>query len=180
MPISRTASSTRSGEAARSTPSASIRSALPQRLETERLPCLATVTPQPATTKAVTVEMLKVPAPSPPVPQVSTTRPPPAWMRAALRRMALAAPASSSNVSPLVASAAMKAPISVSERVPEKISAISSEVSSSVRFRRWTILRKPSRNMSRLSLVSVLSVVTHAGEALRLDRRGWKAAPTAG
>src|SRR5436309_2427140 len=37
-----------------------------------RLPCLATRMPAPATTKAVTVEMLNVPAASPPVPQVST------------------------------------------------------------------------------------------------------------
>ena len=53
------------------TPRLSIRSALPQRLEMDRLPCLATRTPAPAITNAATVEMLKVQAPSPPVPQVS-------------------------------------------------------------------------------------------------------------
>ena len=41
------------------TPSASNTSALPQRLDTERLPCLATGTPQAATTSAAAVEMLK-------------------------------------------------------------------------------------------------------------------------
>ena len=53
----------------------SSRSALPQPAGPvmERLPCLATCTPAPATTKAATVEMLNVPAPSPPVPQVSTS-----------------------------------------------------------------------------------------------------------
>ena len=40
-------------------------------LVAERLPCLATVTPAPAATMAAAVEMLKVLAPSPPVPQVS-------------------------------------------------------------------------------------------------------------
>ena len=124
-----------------------MRSALPQRLETERLPCLATVTPQPATTKAVVVEMLKVPVPSPPVPQVSTTAGADTWMRAALRRMARAAPASSSKVSPLVASAAMKAPIRASGTVPVKTSPIMSAISSAVRFLRWVIFRRWSRNM---------------------------------
>ena len=54
------------------TSSASSTSALPQLPLAERLPCLATGTPQAATTSEATVEMLKVPAPSPPVPQVST------------------------------------------------------------------------------------------------------------
>ena len=121
------------------TPRASSRSALPQRLETERLPCLATVTPLPATTKAVVVEMLKVPAPSPPVPQVSTTADPGAWIRVARRRMTRAAPASSSKVSPLVASAAMNAPIWALESVPEKISSIISDISDSERFFRSMI-----------------------------------------
>jgi len=52
---------------------ASSTSALPDWLETERFPCFATGTPAPATTKAVVVEMLKVCAISPPVPQVSRT-----------------------------------------------------------------------------------------------------------
>jgi hypothetical protein len=41
--------------------------------DAERLPCFATLTPQAAVTKATAVEMLKVEAPSPPVPQVSTS-----------------------------------------------------------------------------------------------------------
>ena len=54
------------------TPKASITSAEPHFEVMLRLPCLATRTPAPATTKAVAVEMLKVPLASPPVPQVST------------------------------------------------------------------------------------------------------------
>ena len=46
--------------------------ASPQREDTARLPCFATVTPAPATTNAAVVEMLNVCRPSPPVPQVST------------------------------------------------------------------------------------------------------------
>src|SRR4029079_11926051 len=53
------------------TPSAASTSAEPEREEIERLPCLATGTPAPATTNAVQVEMLCVPLASPPVPQVS-------------------------------------------------------------------------------------------------------------
>ena len=55
------------------TPRASRMSALPHWLDNDRLPCLATFTPAPATTKAATVEMLNVQEPSPPVPHVSST-----------------------------------------------------------------------------------------------------------
>ena len=55
----------------RFTPNASKTSALPDLLLTLRLPCLATGRPAPATTKAAVVEILNVPALSPPVPHVS-------------------------------------------------------------------------------------------------------------
>ncbi len=55
------------------TPNASITSAEPHFEVMLRLPCFATRTPAPATTKAVAVEMLNVPLASPPVPQVSTS-----------------------------------------------------------------------------------------------------------
>jgi len=54
------------------TPSDSRTSALPVRLETARFPCLATATPHDAVTIATLVEMLNVPALSPPVPHVSS------------------------------------------------------------------------------------------------------------
>ena len=56
------------------TPSAVSTSAEPDFEESARLPCLATGTPQPATTSALAVEMLKLPEESPPVPQVSMSR----------------------------------------------------------------------------------------------------------
>ena len=62
----------RSGDNSMAIPSASRTSAEPHFELTERLPCLATRTPAPATTNAAAVEILKVPMQSPPVPQVST------------------------------------------------------------------------------------------------------------
>ena len=81
------------------TPSAVSTSAEPDCEESARLPCLATGTPQPATTKALAVEMLKLPEASPPVPQVSIV-PGGASTATALARMIRAAPAISSTVSP--------------------------------------------------------------------------------
>ncbi len=62
---------TLAGVRSRLTPRVSTTSADPQRLETERFPCLATLSPAPATTNAVAVETLNVPDASPPVPAVS-------------------------------------------------------------------------------------------------------------
>ena len=65
--------STTAGGADTRTPSASKTSALPDRLDTDRLPCFATRTPHAATTIAAQEEMLNVPERSPPVPHVSNT-----------------------------------------------------------------------------------------------------------
>ena len=54
-------------------PSASWQSAVPHLLEAARLPCLATFAPPEAMTNAAVVEMLKLPARSPPVPTISST-----------------------------------------------------------------------------------------------------------
>lgn len=51
-------------------------SALPQRLDTERLPCLATLPPAAATSTDAPVEIFTLPMPSPPVPTMSTTTKP--------------------------------------------------------------------------------------------------------
>ena len=64
MPASARQRSTTAGGAATLTPSASNTSALPHRLDTERLPCLATRTPQRRDARAPrTIEMLNVPRP---------------------------------------------------------------------------------------------------------------------
>ena len=114
MPTSRMARAASLRRAARSRiPSASSRSALPHWLEIDRLPCLATCTPAPATTNAATVEILNVSLPSPPVPQVSSSVAPfrPASTGAAIRRIARAKPTSSSAVSPFMRKAIRNAAI---------------------------------------------------------------------
>ncbi len=110
IPICCRHSSTPSGETSIRTPSASRTSALPQRLETARLPCLATVKPAAATTKAVVVEILNVFCPSPPVPQVSTMTEDRASMRVAFCLMTRAAPVTSSTVSPFIRKAVSRPP----------------------------------------------------------------------
>ena len=53
------------------TPNAANKSDDPDLLDTLRLPCLQTFTPQAAATKALAVDILIVPSPSPPVPTIS-------------------------------------------------------------------------------------------------------------
>src|SRR5215203_412829 len=116
------------------TPRAASTSALPERLETERLPCLATGTPAAAATRAAAVEMLNVPRPSPPVPQVST-RSPVLWgMGRDRRRMALAAPEISATDSPFMRRATSRADLRTSVTMPSMSWPKSSSVSSRVRL----------------------------------------------
>src|SRR3954466_16253602 len=68
MPVLASTAAARSGSNPIFTPSASRTSAAPLREEAERLPCLATLTPQAAITKDRRVEILSVPRPSPPGP----------------------------------------------------------------------------------------------------------------
>ena len=74
IPTSSMQRATEAGGRVISTPSASSTSADPVRDEAARPPCLHTGTPAPATIRAAMVETLMVPARSPPVPQVSTSR----------------------------------------------------------------------------------------------------------
>ena len=87
------------------TPSSASTSAEPLRLVMLRLPCLATGTPAAAATMAAVVLTLNMVEPPPPVPQVSRISR--WWLRIGVmwRRMARAAPATSSTVSPLAAKA---------------------------------------------------------------------------
>ncbi len=110
IPTSSTQLRTPSGLRATATPSSSRTSALPQRLDAARPPCLATGQPAPATTNAAAVEMLKVPLPSPPVPQVSTASTE-SSTRTAWSRIDITIPVSSSTVSPRIRRAARMAPI---------------------------------------------------------------------
>ena len=118
MPASVTDFSTCSGLASRSTPKDANTSAEPESEEKARLPCLATGTPAPATTKAVAVEILWVPWASPPVPTMSMAFSG-AVMRFIFARMVAAAPVISSMVSPRNLSAIKNAPICAGVASPD-------------------------------------------------------------
>src|SRR5919109_399756 len=115
------------------TPSASSRSADPDRLVLERFPCLATAHPAPAATSAAGVEMLNVAAP-PPVPAVSTRSSRSTSTDAASRRIVRARPTSSATVSPLARSATRKAPACTSPALPSMTSSRTAEAWSAVRW----------------------------------------------
>lgn len=101
----------------RSIPKDESASAAPDFEESLRFPCLATGTPAPATTKAVAVEMLRVPFPSPPVPTMSIA-PSGARTRCIFARITDAAAAISVTVSPRVRRAMRKPAICAGEAAP--------------------------------------------------------------
>ena len=103
------------------TPKAANTSALPDLELTARLPCLATLAPQAANTKATAVEILKVPKPSPPVPQVSIKGERWGVIGVMRLRIAKAAPPISSLLSPLQRKATKKAAIWTGEQWPSMI-----------------------------------------------------------
>src|SRR6266849_4014305 len=160
MPTSSTQRPTWAADSSRFTPSVSTTSAEPQsdaavRPDIERLPCLATLRPAPATTNAVAVEMLNVPEASPPVPQVSTSisrsvpvRPATSSARvrtrATLLRMTWAKPISSSTVSPFMRKAVKNAAICALVATPDMIASMAADASMRVRSRRSTSVRTAS------------------------------------
>src|SRR4051794_6841162 len=128
MPASARHGPTAAGGRSTTTPSSSSRSAEPQAEDAARLPCLTTGTPAPATTSAAIVEMLTVCARSPPVPQVSTTRPG-TLTCAASASIASTNPATSSGVSPLARSATTNAATCTGVASPVMTSRIAHSVS---------------------------------------------------
>src|SRR5262249_6346600 len=140
------------GVRSRLTPSASTTSAEPQRLDTDRFPCLATFSPAPATTNAVAVETLKVPDASPPVPAVSISisrsvpasavpTSPRVRTRTAFSRMTSASPMSSSTVSPFMRSAVRNAATWTEVAAPDMRASMAAAASRRVRSRRSTRVR---------------------------------------
>ncbi len=122
------------------TPSDSSTSAEPVRLETARLPCLATATPHEATTIATVVEMLIVPALSPPVPQVSSSGERFACSGGTRWRIASANPPISSVVSPFMRSATASPAIWEGVASPASTCSIVARASSRERFS-WATAR---------------------------------------
>ena len=137
-------SATCSGVSCSATPAASSRSALPERLETARLPCLATLPPAAATTKVQAVEMLKVPVASPPVPTMSTTCSPSTFTPVASSRITCAAAAISSTVSPFMRRPIRNPPICAGVASPVMIRRITVVICSGVRSRRSVTVRMAS------------------------------------
>ena len=155
IPASSTQRATFAGGRSRLTPSVSTTSAEPHRDDTERFPCFATRSPAPATTKAVAVETLKVPAASPPVPHVSISMSRSVPVSAAtssgrvrifttFARITWAKPISSSTVSPFIRSAVRKAAICALVEAPDMIASIAAAASIRVRSRRSTSVRTAS------------------------------------
>jgi len=131
-PASSMQRATSSGSRSIRAPSASSRSADPDRLVAERLPCLATKQPAPAAISAAVVETLKLRRP-PPVPAVSSRLSARACTRSAKARIALASPVNSSTVSPLVRRAIRNPAICVCATSPAMISCSTSAVCSALR-----------------------------------------------
>src|SRR5918993_1083511 len=150
MPASARQRSAAAGEAETFTPRASSTSALPQRLETDRLPCFATGTPQAATTMAAADEMLNVPDRSPPVPHVSNTSHPCVSNRTACRRIVSARPTISSGRSPFIARATRNAAVTAGVAPPDMISDIASAASAVVRSSRAVSFWRMAVNISEV------------------------------
>src|SRR5712691_164644 len=160
-------------------PSVSTTSAEPQSEDTERLPCLATRSPEPATTKAVAVETLKVPVASPPVPQVSISISrsvpvsPATWsarvrIRTTFWRITCARPISSSTVSPFIRRAVRNAAICALVAAPDMIASIAAAASIRVRSRRSTSRRSASVMMGLVMRGSV-----YPGQSFPAARGAW-------
>ena len=115
------------------TPSAVSTSAEPDFEERARLPCLATGTPQPATTSAAAVEMLKRARAVAAGAEVSIA-PGGASIGSALARMVRAAPVISSTVSPRTRSAIRKPPICDGVALPDMIMSNAASASFSLRL----------------------------------------------
>ena len=135
-PVRGRASTTVARGAARSRPRASSTSAEPTLPLALRLPCLATWAPQAAAVKATAVEMLKLSAPAPPVPQVSiSSRAGRSPGRGQACRRTAAIAASSSPLVPLARRAASRPPVSTGSMPPSSQPRIRSSACSASRSR---------------------------------------------
>ena len=131
MPTASMQAPTCSGGRSILTPKASKTSAPPTVPDMARLPCLATVKPEPAAMNAAVVEMLNVPRRSPPVPQVSTMTGARGQICVACARMARAAPMISLTVSPCMRKATSNPPIWAGVAAPSMSCRITASISTS-------------------------------------------------
>src|SRR2546428_590636 len=152
------------------TASASSTSALPHALDAARFPCFATRPPAAATTRELTVEMLKLFERSPPVPTISIASPP-TMTRTAASRSAVAKPAISSTLSPRTCSAARSAPSCAGVASPAITEAIAERAS-------WRASVRPPATIPRASRAST-EVLQHAHSVrghhrLRVELHGFE------
>ena len=124
----------RSGDCSSVMPSSSSTSAEPAAELAARFPCFATAAPDAAATIAAAVEMLNVPAPSPPVPTMSTTGERLGVTGTTCSRIASAKPAISSAVSPFVRRATRNPAIWAGVSSPSMTEPISSRASARERW----------------------------------------------
>ncbi len=120
-------------DASKLIPSSANTSAVPVLLVILRFPCFATRTPHAAIAIAAAVLMLNVFAPSPPVPHVSTTGRVPPVRHCIESRIATAAPASSSAVSPFCECKTRNSRIDASSASPLSIQAMQDRIWSAVK-----------------------------------------------
>ena len=159
------------------TPSASSTSALPQLPLAERLPCLATGTPQAATTSEASVEMLKrAGAVAAGAAGVDGTRA--TLTRGARARMARAKPTTSSSVSPRAAIAPSSAPICAGVASPSMMTVMASRrlalrraAGRAMTLRRTAFMRhrQPSGSWRSRSLPAAVRMLS-----------GWNCTPSSG
>ena len=123
MPTSVARAATRSTDWSNRIPRVSSTSADPLEDDDARLPCLTTVVPVPATTRAAIVEMLTVCMRSPPVPTRSMDGPGTS-MRTAWASIVSASAVNSATVSPLARRATRNPAIRTGETSPDMISSI--------------------------------------------------------
>ena len=129
----------RSGDCSSPIPSSSSTSAEPQAELAARFPCFATAAPAAAATSAAAVEMLKVRAPSPPVPTTSTSGVRDGVTRTTCSDIASAKPVISSAVSPFALSATRRSRIWSGVASPLITIPITERACSRVRSRRSVI-----------------------------------------
>ena len=133
-------------------PSASSTSADPDDDDAARLPCLTTVSPAPAMTRADIVEMFTVCDRSPPVPTMSSVRPGTS-IRTACASIVSASAVSSPTDSPLVFSPRRNAAIFGVDAAPVMISDMAHDVWSDERSRRDASVANRSGHVGEVGAV---------------------------
>ena len=163
------------------TPSDSNKSALPLLDDTLRPPCLATLAPAAAETNTVALEMLKVLAPSPPVPTISSRCVLSCTCTGVARsRITVAAPAISPTVSFFTRRPVSIAEVMTGETSPRMMAVIRSIISSKKISRCSMVRRSASCGVIAMDQCSSRKLRSKACPcSVRMDS-GWNCTPCVG